>query len=354
MIGTSLRDLTRARPGTRKRESSWDRQGGDKDYVKIAPGGRHVLADISGAGCITHIWVTAHGQEEAFLRKMVLRMWWDGESDPSVQAPLGDFFGMGHGLTANYWSEPLSMSPQDGTGLNCYFAMPFSRSARIEVAQDGEQEIDHFYYYVDYELHDRLDDDILRFHALYNQQCPTDGLAEEGMTTEEWQWGGFNLSGEGNYVVLDAAGQGHYVGCVLNIHNLRRNTIENNWYGSGDDMIFIDGEPFPPSLHGTGLEDYFNTAWCPVQQFSSPYHGISRPGDLNWSGCITYYRFHIQDPVMFRRSIRVTIEHGHANRRNDEYASVAYWYQREPHKAVPPIPPVAERMPLRDASGMWF
>lgn len=354
MLGTSLRDLTRARSGKRKRESSWDRTGGDRDYVKIPPGGRHVLADLGGPGCITHIWVTAHSREEAFLRKLALRIWWDGESNPSVQAPLGDFFGMGHGLTGNFWSEPLCMSPQNGTGFNSYFAMPFSEHARIEVTNDGDQEIDHFYYYVDYELHERLDDDVLRFHAIYHRECPTDGIPEEGMTTEEWQWGGTNLSGEGNYVILDAVGAGHYVGCVLNIHNLRRGTIENNWYGSGDDMIFIDGEPFPPSLHGTGLEDYFNTAWCPAQGYSSPYHGISRPGGLNWTGHITYYRFHIQDPIMFDESIRVTIEHGHANRRNDDYSSVAYWYQREPHKPVSDLAPVAERLPLRDSSGMWF
>jgi hypothetical protein len=352
MVGTSLRDLARLRKGKRKRESSWDKTGGDKDFVRIPPGKRHTLLDIKGAGCITHIWITARAEEKSFLRKIVIRAYWDGQDHPSIQAPLGDFFGMGHGLTANYWSIPLSMSPQDGTSFNCFFAMPFSEGARIEVSNDGDVEVDHFYYYVDFELHSQIDEEFLRFHAVYNRQCPTDGIPEDDMKTEEWQWGGTNLTGEGNYVILDTEGQGHYVGAVLNIHNLRR-TLENNWYGSGDDMIFIDGESFPPSLHGTGLEDYFNTAWCPAEQFSSPYHGISRPGGLNWSGKITYYRFHIQDPIMFAKKIKVTIEHGHANRRNDDYSSVAYWYQTLPTKPFSPVPNVEDRMPLEDMSGFW-
>jgi hypothetical protein len=96
-------------------------------------------------------------------------------------------------------------------------------------------------------------------------------------------------------------------------------------------MIFIDGERWPPSLHGTGTEDYFNTAWCPQQQYSAPYHGITLGGEDNWSGHVSLYRFHVEDPVTFERSIRVTIEHGHANKRSDDYSSVAYWYQAEPH-----------------------
>jgi hypothetical protein len=127
------------------------------------------------------------------------------------------------------------------------------------------------------------------------------------------------------------------------VHNLRI-TDQWNWYGEGDDMIFIDGEPFPPSLHGTGTEDYFNTSWCPDQEYSAPYHGITLPGGPNWSGKISLYRFHIEDPVCFRKSIRVTIEHGHNNHRRDDFSSTAYWYQSEPHKPFD-ILPVSERLP---------
>src|SRR5690606_3907734 len=169
-----------------------------------------------------------------------------------------------------------------------------------------------------------------------------------------------------------AEGQGHYVGCNLNIHNLRVGekqawpehlnwpvTVDQlregvpeiferfNWYGEGDDMIFIDGEPWPPSLHGTGTEDYFNTAWCPAVPYHAPYHGITLPGGENWSGKISLYRFHIEDPICFQKSIRVTIEHGHNNHRSDDVSSTAYWYQLEPHKPFS-LPPVEQRLPRPD------
>ena len=153
-----------------------------------------------------------------------------------------------------------------------------------------------------------------------------------------------NLSGEGNYVILEAEGQGHYVGCNLNIQNLRK-TNEWNWYGEGDDMIFIDGDQWPPRLHGTGTEDYFNTAWCPTQEQCAPYHGVISPGGPNWADRVTLYRYHIEDPIQFSERIRVTIEHGHANHRSDDYSSTAYWYQAEPHKKFPKLPNVNKRAP---------
>jgi hypothetical protein len=110
-------------------------------------------------------------------------------------------------------------------------------------------------------------------------------------------------------------------------------------------MIFVDGEPFPPSLHGTGTEEYFGLAWGPRTAFAAPYYGLVLPGGPNWSGQMSMYRFHIEDPIRFTSSIRVTIEHGHANRRSDDYASTAYWYQVEPHAAFPAMPPPAERQP---------
>jgi hypothetical protein len=154
-------------------------------------------------------------------------------------------------------------------------------------------------------------------------------------------------------VILDGPGGGHYVGCNLNIHNLRSTQPEAfDWYGEGDDMIFVDGEPFPPSLHGTGTEDYFGTAWAPTQTYSSPYHGITLGGGPNWSGKSSLYRFHVEDPVRFERSIRVTIEHGHANRRSDDYSSTAYWYQAEPHQPFPPLADVGARLPRADGVAM--
>ncbi|MFQ6076978.1 MAG: glycoside hydrolase family 172 protein [Candidatus Bathyarchaeia archaeon] len=342
-VGSSLRDLPRLRDCKRRRISSWDRTGGNADYIVVPEGATAILANIRGAGCITHIWLTIACDTKWYLRKMLIRMFWDGERDPSVEVPIGDFFGIGHGITKNFVSLPLTMSPQHGRGFNCYFPMPFSDGARVEVVNECECGVRRFYYYIDYEQHDKLEDGLGRFHAIWNRENPCEGISDVGLTNEEYQFGGTNLTGEGNYVILEAAGKGHYVGCSLNIHNLRQ-TDKRNWYGEGDDMIFIDGDELP-TINGTGTEDYFNMAWCPAQEYCSPYHGLPLPGGSNWSGKITLYRFHIEDPVYFERSIRVTIEHGHANRRSDDYSSTAYWYQTEPHKKFHPMLPVDERLP---------
>lgn len=348
MLGTSLRDLYRVREGARKRKSSFDTTGGNRDFLKVYPGDRVDLCDLEGSGCITHIWMTMSPlddiPEEYLHRKIIIRMYWDDEDNPSVQAPIGDFFGMGHGITKNFSSAPLAMSPEDGRALNCFFPMPYGKSARIEIEQQAHKPI-RFFYYIDYEQYDHEIDSPLRFHAIWHRDI-TQGI-EDNISNALFEFSGKNTTGEGNYVLLDAIGKGHYVGCNLNIHNLRA-TREWNWYGEGDDMIFIDGESWPPSLHGTGMEDYFNTAWCPQQVYHSPYHGIILGGEHNWAGKISAYRYHIQDPVMFNQSIKVTIEHGHNNHRSDDYSSTAYWYQTEPHKKHKTILPVKLRLPLPD------
>jgi len=175
----------------------------------------------------------------------------------------------------------------------------------------------------------------------------TKGIEEKGMSNALFSFSGKNTTGADNYLILDARGRGHYVGCNINIHNLRA-TREWNWYGEGDDMIFIDDEPWPPSLHGTGMEDYFSCAWCPTQEYHGLYNGILLGGGPNWSGKVSYYRYHVQDPIMFERSIRVTIEHGHNNHRSDDYSSTAYWYQTEPHNPWKPMAQVEGRLPLPD------
>jgi len=328
--------------------SSYDRTGGNKDFYTVGPGETKELCHIQGAGCVTHLWMTMaplEGATEQWLhRKVVIRMYWDGEANPSVQAPIGDFYGLGHGITKNYSSAPLAMSPEDGRALNCFFPMPYAEGARIEIESNADRAI-KFYFYVDYEEYAKAPDSPLRFHALWRREL-TDGI-EDNISNALFEFGGKNTTGAGNYVLLDAVGRGHYVGCNLNIHNLRA-TREWNWYGEGDDMIFIDGEAWPPTLHGTGMEDYFNTAWCPQQEYHSPYHGILLGGGPNWSGKISAYRFHIEDPIMFETSIKVTIEHGHNNHRSDDYSSTAYWYQTEPHRDHPLILPVAQRLPLPD------
>ncbi len=358
----SLANLPRLRRYQRRRLSSWDRSGGNHDWVSIAPGAAQVLGEIQGAGCVKHIWVTMASlpAEEHELRKTVLRMFWDGEQSPSVEVPLGDFFGVGFGLRRNFWSLPIQMSPEDGKSMNCWFPMPFARGARFELENQGEaQRI--FYYYIDYEAYDALDPELARFHAWWNRRNPTAGTArQKGYTRKDYRldgrsgaglglggpWSEPNLTGAQNYRILEAQGRGHYVGCNLNVDVFERQV--NDWYGEGDDMIFIDGELWPPRLHGTGTEDYFNTAFCPTQEFSAPYHGItvySGSEAWPWGGKNSMYRFHVEDPIAFEQSIRVTIETGHDNALANDYSSVAYWYQLDRHSPLPPLPPVDERLP---------
>ena len=345
-----LSDLPLLTRGRSRRASSWDRTGGNDDRAHIQPGDTAVLAEIGEPGVIRHIWMTLACAEPHFLRRVVFRAWWDGERNPSIEVPVGDFFGMGHAQTANFVSLPLQMSPQDGKAFNSYFPMPFE-SARLEIASQCEMSELLVYFYVDYELTAKNNTQLGRFHAQWRRQNPTDGIPDGELSNDEYQFGGVNLTGDGNYVILEATGEGHYVGCNVSIDNLRKVGLNRfNWYGEGDDMIFVDGEPFPPSLHGTGTEDYFNAAWCPAQPYSAPYHGIVLPGGTNWSGKISLYRFHIEDPIRFQQSIRVTIEHGHANRRSDDWSSTAYWYQREPHALFPMLLPVIRRLPLDEST----
>jgi len=326
-----LSGLATRRRGLTRRESSWDRSGGNKDWCGIDPGQTFNIAEIDGPGCVRHIWITGGGTEEYFLRKALLRMYWDGETSPSVEAPLGDFFGAMHGLALHFVSLPVSMIGRgQRLGLNCYFPMPFQRKARIELVNECEKAPLQIYYHIDYEtLEESLASDLLRFHASWNRKV-CKGTSDA-----------VNLTGDENYLVLDARGSGHYVGCMLGVK-----ATQSGWYGEGDDMIFIDGERWPPSLHGTGTEDYFLSAYGLPVKYEGPYHGVTLTGDtLDWTGRWIVYRFHIEDPVVFRKSIRVTIEHGHANDRSDDWSSVAYWYQEEPHSNLKRTP-VAERLPL--------
>jgi hypothetical protein len=300
-----------------KRISSYDRTGGNKDSLTIEPGLTAVLAEIKGPGAIHHIWVTI-AAEPFYGRKLVLRMFWDGEEAPSVEVPVGDFFGVGHGLNRNFSSMPITCS-SEGRAKNCYWYMPFRQSARITVTNEGQQTVPAFYYYVDYRELKDLPADAPCFHAQYRQEMP----CEPGR----------------NYLILEASGRGHYVGCNLSI--LQR---AMGWWGEGDDMIYVDGETFP-SLHGTGSEDYFSDAWG-MREAEHPFYGCPlQEEDFQAGSKATVYRFHVPDPIPFQKSIRVTIEHGHANDRSDYYSSTAYWYQAEPHMAFPALPSVAARLP---------
>lgn len=347
-IGSSLGNLMRIRNCKSKRISSWDRTGGNRDFWKFEAGEQKTIAEINSPGIIRHIWMTMWSNEKYYPRRILLRMFWDDEQQPSVEAPIGDFFGIGHGIIKNFVSLPLTMSPEDGRGFNCFFPMPFNKNARIEVDNQGAEALT-FYFYIDYEQYEKLDEGLAQFHARWRRENPTIGWGEDGDVDFKKLFETPNLDGKENYVILEAEGKGHYVGCNLNIDCYRRR--KNDWYGEGDDMIFIDGEIWPPSLHGTGTEDYFNTAFCPTQEYNSPYHGItlnSGNEDWKWKGKNSLYRFHIEDPIHFDKSILVTIEHGHANNLANDYSSTAYWYQFEPHKPFVKMLSVEERLPRED------
>jgi len=173
-------------------------------------------------------------------------------------------------------------------------------------------------------------------------QVDTKSLPEEARKDAR----NLNKDGIENYVILDAEGDGVYCGAHLDIDCFHRNP--NDWYGEGDDMVFIDGEKWPPSLHGTGTEDWFNCAYCPTQEYNAPYHGIilyNGTEEWRWKGKQTIYRYYIEDPIRFRKSIKATIEHGHANKLSNDHASTAYYYLSKPMRGGPRLPPVHERLP---------
>jgi hypothetical protein len=348
-----------------RRESSWDRTGGNKDFVAVMSGDTAVLCDIHGAGCIKHIWMTTLCQAPQYLRKLVLEMYWDGEENPSVRTPLGDFFGIGHGISKHFISLPISMitvkrnGPNGpyGPALNSFFSMPFGSQAKIQIVNESEEMVEDLFYHIDYELYDEpIPEDMGRFHATWTRENPCTPIPQEVPETDAaCDLPGKNLKGEENYVALEAEGTGQYVGLVLNVDNYNVSNQFHPWFVEGDDMIFIDGDEYP-TINGTGLEDYFHSAWCfPTGEYAGPYQGTTLAADTQEQyGKWSMYRFHIEEPIYFDQSIKVTFEHGHNNDQANDWSSVAYWYQLEPHKELPELPPVASRLARRHPDfGVW-
>lgn len=269
---------------------------------------------------------------------LVFRIYWDGKSYPSVEAPLAAFFGNGWDEYYEFASLPLAVGPQGGTGLVSYFQMPFANGARLEIENQSDETISRLYFYIDYVEMKKLPNDLGRFHAWYNHEL-TDALPEG-----ETEWGLVgpqtnNVDGADNYLFADIKGEGQFVGINYYVHS-----PSPMWYGEGDDMIFIDGEE-KASLLGTGTEDFFNTSWCPKTIFTHPYYGYARVNNDNgWLGRTHVYRFFISDPIYFEKSLKGTIEHGHNNNLTLDISSVAYWYQSEAG-ILPPAPPKADRTP---------
>jgi hypothetical protein len=369
--------VAKRRQARSARVSSWDQTGGNEDAFVVMPGETAVLADIEGPGCITHLWFTQtcrriigpglidprqagvamleiHNAlgvnweitDPDYYRKVLIRMYWDDQEEPSVVAPLGDFFCIGNSIAGNFSSLPFTVSVKDEehlkfggpAALNCYLPMPFNSRARIEV--ENQNDVAYVqYYYVDYELYaEPLPDDTLYFHAHWRRENPCDGWGPD-LQVNSLETQVPNLDGVGNYVILETEGAGNYIGCNHSVAH-----FPGTWWGEGDDMIFIDDDVWPPSMHGTGGEDYFNQAWG-MQRNAFPFCGtIVHEGDV--PGYQVSYRFHLADPVRFDKKIKVTMEHGHANHLADDWASTAYWYQTLPSPRLDMLP-VEERLPRR-------
>jgi len=327
--------LARLRSYRNQRSSSWDRTGGNDDWIVVDPGQTATLLDVRGCGVVTHLWFTINSPDPMHLKNLVLRAWWDGEASPSVEAPIGDFFGLGLGEYFIYQSAQLAVAPIKA--LNSYFQMPFATAARISIANEGPKPARNLYFAIDYVTLPSLPGDLGRFHAQYRQAAPCKGIVSDGK----------NLSGRDNYVFLEAAGKGHFVGVT---HAVVQN--QDGWFGEGDDMIFVDGDAMP-TINGTGTEDYYNGAWdFGGQSFANLHQGapyVVDPERIGGRYCL--YRWHIESPIAFEKSIKVTIEHGTANDRSDSFYSTAYWYQTEPHAAFPALPSPADRVPRVFAVG---
>jgi hypothetical protein len=302
-----LEHLYHGRPGAFLQVSSYDTTGGNRDRLEIAAGDSAVLLDETGPGVIRRIWITVSSSDPHHLRRLALRMYWDGETEPSVAVPLGDFFGNGFDKR-HYLSLPMGVS---SGGFYCYLPMPFRRRARIVIDNGTGREIDAFYYNIGLERDPRLPRDLRTFHAVWHRtQRTVDGVP---------------------HTALEAEGNGALVGLSLNAESYD----DRLWFLEGDEIFVIDGEF---RGQGTGTEDYFNGGWYFDRgPFAGAFHGLVVKEDER--GRIAAYRWHVPDPVPFRSSIALTLEHGHANEELADYATVAYWYQTEPHRPLPPLPP---------------
>jgi hypothetical protein len=291
--------------------SSTDTTGGNHDFLEIAKGDSAVLLDLAGPGEVQRLWITVARSDRDYLRRIALRMYWDGERNPSVEAPLGDFFG--NGFTKKHYTS-LVMGESSG-GFYCYLPMPFRHHARIVVENGTGRAIDAFYYNIDLVTGLSLPRGVGTFHAWWHRDPRTTAKTP--------------------HLIVDARGRGWFVGTSLNALSYAKNLS----FLEGDEIFTVDGEQ---RGQGTGTEDYFNSGWYFDEgTYAGPYHGLILKDDT--LGRIAAYRWHIPDRIPFTSSLRIEIEHGTENTEVADYATMAYWYQTEPHAPFPPLPPPDER-----------
>jgi len=288
--------------------------------VQIEPGQRFTLAEIDGSGTIQSMWITGR----PLCRDTVLRVYWDGQAQPSVECPLGDFFTQGWGPFAQVSSLPVAVNPNGG--WNCYWPMPFQNHARFTLENRGVEPA-RCYYQINYALGD-VGDNAAHFHAQFRRVNPVPYASV--------------------YTVLDGiAGNGHYVGTYLAV-----GVTNSNWWGEGEIKFYLDGDDEFPTICGTGTEDYFGGAYDwdvngTYVTYTTPFlgmHQVLQPDGLYKSQQrFGMYRWHILDPIRFERSVRVTLQAlgwrsgGRYLPLQCDMASVAYWYQTLPTSPFPPL-----------------
>jgi len=343
--GLLLSELIKPADGVSKRATSTrvDEKGDPVDHnadnSRVLAGQSKVVLDVKGPGIVTHMWFTFLGpgrhvwavNGSATHQEMLMKVFYDDHEEPDIEVPFGDFFANCFGKRSEVISIPVIV--EDADSYNSFWPMPFRKSIKIEIEnQSKEKNINLLYYNIDWIKKDKLDKGTPYFYARYHQEYPA-------------------VNGK-DYVILETEGKGHYVGTVMAVR-----TRSPEWFGEGDEKIYIDGET-KASIWGTGTEDYFLSAWGLEGGVNTPYFGTVYFDHGNLGGHTSAYRWHIADPVVFQKSIKVTIEHGgwisadenkerrtHSwNEREDDISTVAYWYQTGRPGRKEQIPPSEERI----------
>ena len=303
------------------------------DSKRPLPGETIVLADLKGPGVITHMWITVAASEYAWPKLLRLRIYYDGSTTPSVDAPIGDFFGVGHGMERPL-NSAIVRNSSAGRSRNEYWPMPFQRSAKVTLTNEGRRRTSNVYYQVDWSKYKALPAGTPYFHARYRQALPTKLGAP--------------------YTVLHTKGRGHYVGTVLSV-------IQNQpgWFGEGDDFFYVDGKKHA-NIEGTGTEDYFNDAWS-LRVDNGPNFGVTVADGTDLGSRMTAYRWHVADPIPFTRELKFDIEHAGwtynndgtvrsaFEEREDLFSTVAFWYQQGVAQGQPEPAYGAARLPHGNA-----
>ena len=295
-----------------------------RPFVKVKAHSTLTIMDANGPGMIQHIWMATSTDFHGNGRASVLRFYWDGEATPSVEVPLTDFFAIGHEEFARVNSAAVVVVPT--SSMNCYWPMPFRKKARITFTNDSDKELGLLTYQIDY-VETEVPDNAAYFHAQWRR----------GVTDRAHP----------DYTILEAKGEGRYVGTFL-----AWTQLSDGWFGEGEVKFYIDGDGKFPTLAGTGTEDYFGGDYGFPETYTTPYIGCTlshkgKDGPPKWS----LYRWHIPDPINFHKDLRMTIQalgwwpNGRYQPLADDVASVAYWYQAEPHMAFPPFPALPQRWP---------